>query len=471
MGIATALFIAALLAVPAFSSRPQLVAYGLLLLIVFFEELGTEFTSFNGSFVFNQDFLGFMKLKLIEVVVAVVYPIVFLVHRRRRLGFFGYEKVLLVLTILLIGFLLTMEQFLHRAVTLADWRLFVVSILLIHIFCILINDEKKLVRFAQVLVVMLSLRALVGLGMYFAGHGELSPRGMVPFFWDSRQVDAFAFGIILLTAYLSGMRSLAAEHRIFSRWLAIAMLIILSLTVLLSIRRSVWAVALAGAGLAILAASRARILHLAIVMVVAAFVLVAVLVLPGLKDFRERIGAHVASLDIASSSVAQQRANEVHIDNVQRYFTLIVENPRILLLGYRSYGSKDYRNVAASYASYESPLGQAHNGLLRSLYFFGIGGLAIYLLLYVGAFVQVGKVMRIPESSPVRYIATGSVIFLFVELLPALVFVPPFYTTIKGNVFTLVALWFLRAAAYYERPAKVGTTARRQTSGVRLRHG
>lgn len=430
----------------------QLVVYVFLFLFVFFEELGTGFTSFAGSFVYNQDFVNFSNFRFIEILIAAAYMTTLLTYRNKRPPFMAAEKRLGILFVLLIITLLCIEFFLHNAITVSDWRLIVSGILLLHLMAMLVNSEKKLLDLVKVFLVFLTARALIGLAAYAVGHGVMSPRGMVPFFWDSRQVDAFAYGSILLTAYLANFRSLKPSQRLFPRMLAMAMLAILCITVLLSIRRTVWIVALLGILAVLFISKRIKLPQYVGIGFLGATGLIFILVLPVFQGFWEHMDTYFSSINLLNKKVASSYENEVHTDNVKQYTKMILDNPSVLALGYRGYPGPNYSNLPKLYSK-KFPLGVAHNGILRTIYFYGIAGLILYFAFYMRIFLMYKKLSRMPEHSLMKHVGLASLILLFLEFSSTLTLVPPFYTTSKGLFYTFLAVFVVRAAYCYRDSA------------------
>lgn len=428
------------------------VAYVLLFLFIFFDELGPGFTSFAGSFVFNQDFVGFGYFRFIEFVVAAAYLTTLISYRSQRLAFMATERKLSYLFIFLMIALLFIEYLMHGNITISDWRLIVSGIMILHLFVMLVNSEKKLISFVKILLIMLALRALIGLVAYALGYGVMSPRGVVPFFWDSRQVDAFAYGAILLTAYLANYYGLEARHRILPQALAVIMLAILSITVLLSIRRTVWMVAMLGIVAVLLLSKRIKLPHYIGFGFIGMAGLALILALPISEGFRSRMSTYFSSINLLDEKIARNYENEVHTDNVKQYSRMIMENPSVLAFGFRGYAGTDYSNLPKLYSK-NFPLGVAHNGVLRTIYFFGITGLIIYLVFYSAVFLLYKKLRKLPDKSLLKHIGIASLILLFLEFSSSLTLVPPFYTTSKGLFYTFLAVFIARAAYYYRAPA------------------
>lgn len=468
MGLAITLLLAFAMATMAFVARDGVI-YVILALFTFFAEQGGGFTSYSGSFLFNQNFVKFGHLRAIEFIVLAIWASLLISRKRVRISGLGFEGKLLAASILWLLGLLFLEYFLHGAVTISDWRLIVSGVMLFHILAMLIDSEQKLVTVVTVFVILLAIRAALGLAVYLAGHGVMSPRGQVPFFWDSEQVSAFGFGAVLLAAYLSNYRLLRREDRRLAPFWAMVMFGVLSLTVLLSIRRSLWIETLGGIGLVLLAAKRVRLPHYLGLSFAVVIGMVLVLSLPGLGHFREKYGQYIESVDLFNHRVASSYENKVHINNVQQYTKMILDNPSVLLLGFRGYPGRNYDRLPKLYSN-KMPLGVAHNAILRTIYFFGIGGLFIFLAFYWHLFMLRSRIRRTLDDRFAKAAAIAGLSYLFMQFVIALTLVPPFYTSSKGLFYTFLAAVIVRAGTPYAftnpRPAKgrAIATARRRNS-------
>lgn len=451
MGLGITIACAALMALLALVARRWVVPV-LLFLFIFFEELGTGFTSFAGSFVHNQDFVNFGNFRFIEFIIAAAYIPTLISYRGQRPFIMASESKLGYLFVLLIIALLFIEYFMHGNSTISDWRLIVSGILVLHLFVMLVNSEKKLISLVKIFLIMLTLRALIGLIAYALGYGVMSPRGVVPFFWDSRQVDAFAYGAILVTVYLANYRGLQARQRIIPQALAVMMLVILLVTVVLSIRRTVWMMALLGIVAVLLQSKRIKLPHYVGLGFMAIAGLAVILALPISEGFRTRMGGYFSSLNLLDQKVASSYDNEVHTDNVRQYSRMIMENPSVLMLGFRAYPGVNYSNLPKLYSK-NFPLGVAHNGILRTIYFYGLGGAIIYVLFYARIFFLYRRLRKMPEDTLMKHIGIASLVMLFLEFSSSLTLVPPFYTTSKGLFYTFLAVFIARAAYHYRQPA------------------
>lgn len=445
MGLGIAALIGVALCFVALATKRSYLLYGLLFLISFFTEIGPGFSSFTGSWVFNQDFVGFFNFKLIEIVTAITYGFVLINYKTSNPPLVHFERKLCIALYLLLAVELFIEFWYHNTVTVFGWRLSITGVLLFHMIYILIDSEKEVILFVKALILALAMSALIGLIALSLGYGLNSPRGMVPFFWDTNQVVAFTFGIILLTAYLANYSLIPANGRMFSRITAIILLAILAITVLLSIRRAAWFIAIAGVFVIMLASKSVKVQHWIGASLALLIILIAIITVPAFDNFRDKISYYGESMNVFETNVAEQQKNASHIDNILQYSRIIMETPEIFLLGFRARPGDDYLRFEGG----EYGLGTAHNGILRTVLAFGVLGTIIYLLFFFAAFMQYRQIKRLPSISPTRYIAVASITFLAVSFLPPLVFTPPFNSNIKGYFFTFTAIFLLRASIYW----------------------
>jgi len=448
VGIAIAFLLSALLCAITIMARPIIALYCILFIVIFFEEFGVGFTSTTGSIFFNSDFLNLFKFKIIEVIIGSVYFFILITSKRKIRGSFSpLEKNIFIAFVIVVLFVCSIELSRHGTVTVGGIRQIVPGIMLFHMYYLAINTEGEFLQFVKVLIIMLSIRAFIGLVMLGVGHGIESPRGAVPFFWDSRQIDAFAFGVILLSGYIAQYSKIDLSHRLFSRSLAILFLCVLGFAVLLSFRRTVWFMAAVGIFFVMLSSRKVKIYHYVILAGVMTLVFVMVFSVPAFKDTRDRIIFYVEHSNIFNKDVAKQQENAAHIDNLKQYYRIITEDKNILFMGFRG-------RVDSNYTEFESkkgmgPLGTAHNGLLVTTLFFGLGGLILYLVFFLFPLFKYRILYKQPDTSPVRYIGLGALIFFFLEFIPSLTFSPAFYTSVKGGFYVFTALFIVRSAVYY----------------------
>jgi hypothetical protein len=458
-------------------TRPRMAAYFLLGAFVFFEEVGPGSTSFTASFVFNQGFVGFANVRLIEILTASVWAPVVMFAAKDAIStpsVFGGEKMLFFLFAALIAGFTVLEYALEGTYNVSYWRFILTGAMQFQVLVVLFRTEEDVVQLVKVAIVMLALKAAWGLAMWAAGFGVMSPRGRLPFFWDSRQVEAFAFAAVMLVAYLLNFSSLPAKWRVLPFGWACVMLVFLAGAVLGSIRRTIWVTTMLATLMVMLSSKRTTALHYFTIVFVVSTVVGAMLLLPGLEKFRDHMGQYVASLNLFDD---QQRTrnidNDVHVQNVESYAKMIIENPDILLFGTYGPSGLHYQDVLRGRYGGEYQLGMAHNGPLRSTLFFGVVGLLIYLWYYFLSIVRGWRVLqRAPHDHVLTHFALACAALLFLEFAASMFFVPPFWTQSKGLFYTffksfvvgMTALHLVRARAAARAP--VATSAVPRSSGV-----
>ena len=434
------------------------IPYIIIFFFIFFAEGGENFTSFNGSFVFNQDFVAFGRLKFIEFVAMSAYIAVLLFHKHNDLRPMIIEKRIVFAFSILISLLLCIEYLWHSAVSISDWRLMVSGFLIIYVITTLIDTQDKIIRFVKIFTIMLTIRAFIGLALWAAGHGVQSPRGMVPFFWDSPQVAAFGYGVILLATQLSNHKSIRVDRVMFSRWASWLMILILSITVLLSMRRSIIFSTILGSIISVIGINKTKAVQMILLL---SFGIIAAMTIYISSEFR--LESQFNTMNLMDKKIASMEQNAVHIDNIKQYSNMIMNYPSIIIFGIRSFGSRDYALIQKSY-SCNFPLGEAHNGVLRTLLLFGIGGLLIYFYFYWRVVCVIFKLRNLEKPALMTYVGFASCVFIIMEFIPTLLFVPPFYTSCKGIFYTLLPLFF----ANYALISALGVACRQHVGQQRI---
>ena len=417
-------------------------------LFIFFSELGTGFTSFNASFVFNQSFINLANLKLIEFVTAASYVCLLFTIPKGRNKILNREYKYAIAFLTLLFALLTMEFFLHGSINISDWRNLLVGMIIFHMLSLTLTTEESVLSFLKFFIIALGVKSAFGLTAYFLGHGVVSPRGHVPFFWDSKQVDAFSYASIILASYIASYKDIRTDLRIIGRPLAILILIIFSLTILLSIRRTIWVITFLGIISVLFLSNRTNIKHYTVGLF-AAFVLgIIIMTAPPLENVRNKLAGYMISMNLFDDKISKSIDNEVHIDNIEKYSQIITDNPGVLMFGYRGYPGPEYKNLPEKYSD-KYPLGVAHNGILRSIYFFGLGGLLIFLIFVINASLKYFTLRKYDDSYLMKHVAISSILWLFITFSASLFYIPPFWTTFKGVFYTFISVYMIRAGVFY----------------------
>lgn len=431
--------------------RPKTGFYILVALIVFFEEMGPGFTTFRGSWVFNAYFVGFYGLRLIEVLTVSLYiPFLFSKERDPAATMpFQIEKKILVVFVIWSAILTLMEYYYTKRVEVASWRLLVTGAMQFHLMVCLFRSTDERMKFVKIIIIMMAIRALFGLAMFAAGYGVHSPRGRVPFFYDSKQIEAFALGAIILWSLVLNAGAIAKDKRPFGFFLLLLMLSVLLIAVGGSIRRTIWFTTALAMLIVLILSRRTTILHYFGILFVAIVAVAALLLAPGLDDFRSHYGKYVQSMNLLDDYQFSQNAeNDVHVKNVESYSRMLLENPDLLVVGVHGPSSNIYRELMASYSEGGYRLGMAHNGPIRSLISFGVVGFVAYFILF---FLVTRRTYIIHSSHddarPYNHIAIACGVVLFLDFAATMVFVPPFYTSSKGLFYTFFEMFILGAGA------------------------
>lgn len=457
--------------------RPRLAVYFILALFVFFDENGPGFTTYRGSFVFNAFFVGFYGLRLVEVLTVSAYIPMLVMARDRALASqpFRAERAISFLFFAWIAILVAVEFGISGKATYSDWRLIVTGAMQFHMIVLTFRDEDAVKQLVRFFLIALTLKAIYGLGMYAAGYGTLTPRGRLPFFWDSLQVQAFGLGVVILTTYMLNHASLSEKHRILPFTLALFMWLILLAAVVGSIRRTIWVSTFVGMFGVLLLSKRTTVLHYFVIIFAGAVVVAGTLLAPGLEDFRNHMGRYVESMNLFDDSQRYGNIeNDVHLNNVESYYKMVTEQTDILALGLHGpSGSQQYKYLMSLYSEGGYQLGMAHNGILRSILFFGIFGAVLYVTFYAVGIVRTWQTYRYaPEESVLKHVALACGVFLIMDFLPSLFFVPPFYTSSKGLFYTFFQMFIVGIVAYRLLPIKYGSLSINtgiQASPVELR--
>lgn len=449
-------FLATLLLAMVFGTlgllRPRVAFYMILSLIVLFDEQGPGFTTFRGSWVFNALFVGFYGLRLIEVLIASAYIPFILTCKDRHSGTepFGMERKILPILALWVAVLVAMEYFFAGKVEVGNWRLMFTAVMLFHMLMLLFHTNELRLQLVRTFLVLLTLKALYGLAMWAAGMGTMSPRGMLPFFWDSRQIEAFALGAVILTAYLLNYHAIEAKERILPGFWAFLMWCALIAAVAGSIRRTIWVTTILAMLAMLVMSRRTTILHYLAVIALVATAVGTVLLAPGLENFRSHMGKYVESLNLLDDYQRSRNIeNDVHVSNIESYAKMIAENPDLIAVGFHGPSAKRYRELMAEYSDDGYRLGMAHNGPIRTLLMFGMVGLLIYFWMYL---VIIRRTLvthwRTPDTLLLKHAGLAAGVFVFLDFTASLTFVPPFYTSTKGLFYTFFELFLVGVAAH-----------------------
>lgn len=426
--------------------RPRVAFYLILALTVSFEELGPGFTTFRGSWVFNAFFVGFYGIRLFEVIVFAAY-IPFVLSRSRaeiKLEAFRTERAIAIVFLTTITALSIVEFALTRKLQVGSFRLTLTGMMLFHMMILLFQSEEDLIKLVRMLIALLGISASIGLAKWALGYGLLTPRGSLPFFWDSKQVEAFGLGVVILTSYLINYRAISRHLTIVHPIWASIVLTILAAAVLGSIRRTIWATTVIALGIILAASRRTNFVHYFVIVAIVATTVAGMLFAPGLDNFRSHMGRYVESMNLLSDYQRESNfENQVHITNVQQYSKMLVENPDLLIFGVHGPSGVRLKDLRAEYSE-ENPLGMAHNGPIAVVLHFGTIGLVLYATLMLTTFSRTWRLYwRADESKAIKHVAFACGIYLLLDFAATLVFVPPFHNSSKGLFYTFLEMFIL----------------------------
>ncbi len=291
--------------------------------------------------------------------------------------------------------------------------------------------------------------------MYAAGFGTMTFRGRLPFFWDSRQVEAFGLGVVILTGYLLNYVSFTVKHRMLPFALALLMWVILLIAVGGSIRRSIWVSTFFGMFGVMLLSRRTTVIHYFVVLFVGAITIAGLLLAPGLDNFRDHMGKYVQSLNLFDDQqLSGNDENAVHVYNVEQYYKMVTEKTDILALGL--HGPSGTRSRRWPERGIHGGIQSTWLGAQRCPSF------CPFLwnhrrVLYIGFFaVAIARTWRIywhaNEDHVLKHIGIACGVYLFMVFAPSLLFVPPFYTSSKGLFYIFLAAFIVGSVAHHLLP-------------------
>jgi hypothetical protein len=164
----------------------------------------------------------------------------------------------------------------------------------------------------------------------------------------------------------------------------------------------------------------------------------------------QQLTEYVQLLNFASAtSFTGVADNQVHLFNVQTYTLLLSRYGGIRLFGVSAAPTDNFRDFNREYLS---SLGLAHNGPLRAIFEFGIGGLLVWSAFFFIAFRAVRR-CRFERLEPwEQAVALGTGATVFSHFVITLTFVPPFFTTLKILFFFLVFVYVLE---FYSRESNL----------------
>jgi hypothetical protein len=429
----------------------------LLVLIAIFmltAEMGEGFTSFEGSIFFNQNFLHLANLKLVEVILYSYAGILILLeiplHRKlaaspvRRLYWFW----LVWLVVLLIVQYQTRGSF-----DIIGFRGVYFGWAVLYVLASVVDSRLVMRRVMLFTFILLVVRALWLMLMFAAGRGDHTGRGYSPIFWDDKLLEAFTW--VFLVFLVCVLQPQNEKGRWPTTW-ALASMALIAVLIALSLRRNYLGQAAIGVLFLLLfyrnrQIQMRRFFFLAVVgAVLFGIIFVAGEAMQGRLPLAQQLLEYSEMLNFSSASeFSSLSSNEVHLSNVQEYVTLLLEYPGIQLFGRSAAPTDDFQNFNREYSA---SLGLAHNGPLRAIFDYGIGGLIVWSGFFYLTFRAIYR-CKLEQLEPwERAVVIGTAAAIFGHFIVSLTVIPPFFTTTKS---LFIFLFMVYVVELYGRESKV----------------
>ena len=434
--------------------RRDLPLLALIAIFVLTAEMGEGFTSFQGSIFFNQNFLHLANLKLVEVILYSYTGILILLeiplHRKlaqspiRRLYWFW----LVWLVVLLFVQYQTRGSF-----DIIGFRGVYFGWAALYVFASVIDSRLVMRRVMLFTFILLVVRALWLMLMFAAGRGDHTGRGYSPIFWDDKLLEAFTWALLVFLVCV--LQPQSEKGRWPTTW-ALASMALIAVLIGLSLRRNYLGQAAIGVLFMLLfyrnrEIQMRRFLFLAVVGAVSfGIIFVAGEAMQGRLPLAQQLLQYSEMLNISSAAeFSSISSNEVHLSNVQTYVTLLLDYPGIQLFGRSAAPTDDFQNFNREYSA---SLGLAHNGPLRAIFDYGIGGLIVWSGFFYLAFRAVYR-CKLEQLEPwERAVVIGTAAGIFGHFIVSLTVIPPFFTTTKS---LFIFLFMVYVVELYGRESKV----------------
>jgi hypothetical protein len=428
----------------------------LLVLIAIFTltaEMGESFTSFEGSIFFNQNFLHLANLKLIEVILYSYAGLLILleipVHRKlapsplRRLYWLWLAWLVVLLYV---------QYDMHGSMDITSFRGVYFGWAVLYVLTSVIDSRLVMRRVMVFTFILIALKALWLMLMFAAGQGDYTPRGHSPIFWDDKLLEAFTWGLLVFLVCV-----LQPQHE-SGRWpttWALASLALIAVLIALSLRRNYLGQAAVGALFLLLYSGRhiqiQRLLSLAFVgMILLGFIFVAGQAMRGRLPLVQQLAEYAQMLNFTSATeFSSLGANEVHLSNLETYVALLSEYKGVRTFGRSAAPADNYENFNREYSA---SLGLAHNGPLRAIFDYGIGGLVVWVGFFYLTFRAIFR-CKLEQLEPwERAITIGTAGAVFGHFVVSLTVIPPFFTTSKILFFFLFMVYVVE---FYSRASRM----------------
>jgi hypothetical protein len=433
--------------------RRDLPLLALIAIFIWGAEMGEGFTSFQGSIFFNQNFLDLANLKLVEVILYSYTGLLILLEipSRRKFASSALRR-LYWLWLVWLAVLLYVQYDARGFIDPSAFRGIYFGWALLYVLVSVIDCRVVMRRAIISTVVLLTVKALWLMLMFAIGQGDQTPRGDSPVFWDDKLLEAFTWVLLIFLV------SVVQPQNEKDRWpttLVFASMALIAVLIALSLRRNYLGQVAVGAVFLLLYIGRhihmQRFLSFTLVgAVLFGIVFIAGLSLRGSVPLVQQLIEYAQLLNFTSpTDFWSMDENAVRVTNLQSYTALLSEYEDIRLFGRSAAPTDDYRTFNRQYSA---SLGLAHNGPLRAIFDFGIGGLVVWAGFFYVIFRAALHCRLEQLESWERAVVIGTTAALFSQFIFSLTVLPPFFTTNKILFFFLYMAYVIE---FYSRESRV----------------
>ena len=403
-----------------FHKKQEIIFYVLFFIIVFFQELGKGFSSFNASIFFNQNFLSFANFKIMDLFIFLLFFLSLFNVKNKIFKKSPINLPIKILTLYII-ILLGVDYVNHDYFDFGSIRR-QLSFVLLYFSLIRLLTLKKILFFNKVLAIMLLTKCFLNLVRFLAGFGIDSIRGKATIFWDSGLI--YGLGILCICLF----SLIIHKNFILKKRYSIIFFILVSMVLLFAWRRNIWLSLLIGF---LLVLQNARLMSK--IVGFNSLILIFILLAFSINIFPNApLAKYVKSMNFFNEDIYYDRSNQVHLENVLGYYSILDDNPQILFFGRRGVLDSDYKNIN-KWEEYN--LGTPHNAIVAKIFNEGIFAVILYIWVHVSFIFYCFKRRSEVQFTYNIYI-TGVVSFMLAHFILTLFFIPP-ETTFKGSFFII----------------------------------
>ena len=403
-----------------FNKRINFIFYFIFFIIVFFPELGPGFSSFNGSFFFNQNSLNFANFKIIDLFVITLFICSQFKTKDKVFKNSPIDLPIKIMSFYIIV-LLGVDYINHEYFDFGSIRRQLSLVLLYFSFVRLLNN-KNIIYLNKILLIMLASKCLINITQFMLGYGVHSIRGSSTIFWDSGLIYGLGIFCVCLFSFIINKKSF------FNRNITSFMFLFSLLMLLFAWRRNTWLSLILGFIIVIL---NAKLINKIIGMY---FILFSIFILSVCINLFPNLplSKYTKSMNLFNEESFYDRSNQVHIENVLGYYNLLSENPQIWFFGLRGILDEDYKNIN-KWEEYN--LGTPHNAIFAKIFNEGILSVFLYCWMHL-SFIRFCLISNKKNPNLKSAYIIGIVGFMLAHFILTLMVIPP-ETTFKGTFFII----------------------------------